>query len=144
VAGATPGQGRKCAISRILEGKAVGFAHCHINNKFMKNYYYLFWSDAIQRFIRHKPKEKGWEKKNLTLLSWIFTLAVLSTILWLKYFHVYQSKFGLFGIFITFGEKVPFLLEMGLVFILIYITNYILGSAEKLKSSLKFDFHLWG
>ena len=92
----------------------------------MRNYYYLFWSDAIQRFIKHNPKEKGWEKKPLFLNSWIFTLAVLSTMLWLKYFHVDQSKFGVFGIFTTFGKKIPDLLEMGLVFLLIYITNYVL------------------
>lgn len=92
----------------------------------MKNYYYLFWSDAIQRFIKHKSKGKGWEKKNLTLISWTFTLAVLSTMLWLKYFHIYQSKFGVFGIFTTYGKKTPFLLDMVLVFIVIYIINYVL------------------
>jgi hypothetical protein len=92
----------------------------------MKNYYYLFWSDAIQRFIRHNPKEKGWEKKPLFLISWTFTLAVLSTMLWLKYFHVFQSKFGVFGIFTTFGKKTPTLLEMVMVFLLIYIINYVL------------------
>jgi len=92
----------------------------------MRNYYYLFWADAVQRFIKHNPKEKGWEKKPLTLISWTFTLTVLSTILWLKYFHVYQSKFGLFGIFTTVGKKIPVILEMGAVFLLIYIINYIL------------------
>ena len=92
----------------------------------MKNYYYLFWSDTIQRFIKYHPKEKGREKKPLFVTSWIFTLAVLSTILWLKYFHVYQNRFGLFGIFTTFGKKLPVLLDMGLVFLLIYIINYLL------------------
>ena len=92
--------------------------------KLMKNYYYLFWSDAVQRFIRHHPKEKV--TKPLFLTSWIFTLAVLSTMLWLKYFHVYQSKFGAFGIFTTFGEKIPILLEMVVVFLLIYSINYVL------------------
>ncbi|HVS91883.1 MAG TPA: hypothetical protein VHE59_07635 [Mucilaginibacter sp.] len=92
----------------------------------MKNYYYLFWSDAIQRFNRHHSKERGLEKKLLILNSWVFTLAVLSTMLWLKYFHVYQSKFGVFGIFTTFGKKTPFLLEMVVVFLLIYIINYVL------------------
>ncbi|HLX54749.1 MAG TPA: hypothetical protein VKR58_12445 [Aquella sp.] len=92
----------------------------------MKNYYYLFWSDAIQRFIRHRPKERGWEKKPLILNSWIFTLAVLSTMLWLKYFHVYQNRFGLFGIFTKMGKGMPFILEMGVVFLLIYIINYVL------------------
>src|SRR6185312_10577225 len=97
-----------------------------MTHKFMKNYYYLFWSDAIQRFIKHKSKENGWEKKNLILISWVFTLGVLSTMLWLKYFHVFQSEFGMFGIFTTFGKKIPTLLEMGLVFLLIYIINYFL------------------
>lgn len=97
-----------------------------INYKFMKNYYYLFWSDAVQRFIRHNPKEKGWEKKPLTLTSWIFTLAVLSSMLWLKYFHVYQTDFGVFGIFTTWGKDIPFILDMGLLFLLIYIINYTL------------------
>ena len=92
----------------------------------MKNYYYLFWSDTIQRFIKYHPKEKGREKKPLFVTSWIFTLAVLSTILWLKYFHVYQNEFGLFGIFTTFGKKLPVLLDMGLVFLLIYTINYLL------------------
>jgi len=90
----------------------------------MRNYYYLFWSDAIQRFIRHNPKERGWEKKPLTLISWIFTLTVLSTMLWLKYFHIYQSKIGIFGIFTTVGENLSFILDMALVFVLIYIINY--------------------
>ncbi len=92
----------------------------------MKNYYYLFWSDAIQRFIKHNPKARGWENKQLTLISWIFTLAVFSTMLWLKYFNIYQNKFGLFGIFMTLGEKIPVILEMGAVFVLIYIINYVL------------------
>jgi len=51
---------------------------------------------------------------------------VLSTMLWLRYFHVYQSKFGVFGIFTKFGKEKPFLLEMVLVFLLIYIINYVL------------------
>lgn len=92
----------------------------------MRNYYYLFWSDAIQRFIRYQPTDRGWEKKPLLLNSWTFTLAVLSTMLWLKYFHIYQHKFGLFGIFTTVGEKIPVLLDMGLVFLVIYIINYVL------------------
>ncbi len=92
----------------------------------MRNYYYLFWSDAIQRFIRHRPKERGWEKKPLILNSWIFTLAVLSTMLWLKYFHIYRSEIGIFGIFTTFGENISFIFEMGVVFLLIYIINYVL------------------
>ncbi|MES2108531.1 MAG: hypothetical protein V4577_07285 [Bacteroidota bacterium] len=92
----------------------------------MRNYYYLFWSDAVQRFIKHNPKERGWEKKPLTLISWTFTLAVLSTMLWLKYFHVYQSKFGMFGIFTTLGKKTPFILEMVVVFLFIYTINYVL------------------
>ncbi|MDP9077836.1 MAG: hypothetical protein M3O71_10465 [Bacteroidota bacterium] len=90
----------------------------------MRNYYYLFWSDAVQRFIKHNPKERV--KKPLTLISYIFTLTVLCTMLWLKYFHVYQNKFGLFGIFTTLGKKTPFILEMGVVFVLIYIINYVL------------------
>jgi hypothetical protein len=101
-------------------------AYWIINYKFMKNYYYLFWSDAIQRFIKHNPKNKGWEQKPLILNSWTFTLAVLSTMLWLKYFHVLRSKFGMFGIFTTFGKKIPFLLEVVLVFLIIYIINYVL------------------
>ena len=106
--------------------KAVTFAYWIINDKFMKNYYYLFWSDAIQRFIKHNPKNKGWEKKPLFLISWTFTLAVFSTMLWLKYFDVDQSKFGVFGIFTTFGKKIPDLLEMVVVFLLIYSINYVL------------------
>jgi hypothetical protein len=92
----------------------------------MRNYYYLFWSDAVQRFIRHNPTEKGWEKKPLILISWTFTLAVLSTMLWLKYFHIYQSKIGIFGVFTTVGESKSYILDMGLVFLLIYIINYLL------------------
>ena len=90
----------------------------------MKNYYYLFWSDAVQRFIKHHPKEKV--TKPLFLTSWIFTLTVLSTMLWLKYFHVYQSKFGVFGIFETFGKKISSLLEIVVVFLIIYMINYVL------------------
>jgi hypothetical protein len=92
----------------------------------MKNYYYLFWSDAIQRFIRYQPKEKGWKKKPLTLISWIFTLSVLSTKLWLKYFHVGQTKFGVFGIFTKLGKGISTILEVGSLFLLIYIINYVL------------------
>lgn len=92
----------------------------------MRNYYYLFWSDAVQRFIRHNPKERGNVKKPLTLISWTFTLTVLSTMLWLKYFHIYQSKIGIFGIFTAVEENISFILDMGLVFVLIYIINYVL------------------
>lgn len=90
----------------------------------MKNYYYLFWSDAIQRFKRYHPKKKHGE--HLILTSWVFTLTLLSTMLWLKYFHVYQSKIGIFGIFTAVGENISFILDMGLVFVLIYIINYVL------------------
>ena len=92
----------------------------------MRNYYYLFWSDAVQRFIKHNPKERGWERKPLTLLSWVFTLAVLSTMLWLKYFHIYSSKIGIFGIFTTVGENISVIIEMAIVFVLIYSMNYVL------------------
>ena len=90
----------------------------------MRNYYYLFWSDAVQRFIKHHPKEKV--KTPLALTSWVFTLTVLSTMLWLKYFHIYQSKIGIFGIFTTVGENISSILDMGLVFVLIYFINYVL------------------
>lgn len=92
----------------------------------MKNYYYLFWSDAIQRFIKYHPKEKGRVKKPLFLTSWVFTLTVLCTMLWLKYFHIDQSKFGVFGIFTKWGKKTPVLLEMVALFLLIYSINYVL------------------
>jgi len=92
----------------------------------MRNYYYLFWADAIQRFKRYHPKKAHWEQKLLILISWIFTLAVLSTMLWLKYFHIYQGKIGIFGIFTTVGENISFILDMGLVFVSIYIINYVL------------------
>ncbi len=92
----------------------------------MRNYYYLFWSDAIQRFVKHNPKERRSVKKPLTLVSWVFTLTVLCTMLWLKYFHIYQSKIGIFGIFTTVGENISFILDMALVFVLIYIINYVL------------------
>ena len=91
----------------------------------MKNYYYLFWSDAIQRFNNYHPNEKGWKEKLLIYISWVFTLAVLSTMIWLKYFHVSQSKFGVFGIFAAFGENTAVLLEVVVVFLLIYIINYV-------------------
>jgi hypothetical protein len=106
--------------------RRTGVKHRHINNKFMRNYYYLFWSDAIQRFIKHNPKERGSVKKTLTLVSWVFTLTVLCTMLWLKYFHIYQSKIGIFGIFTTVGENISSILDMALVFVLIYIINYML------------------
>jgi hypothetical protein len=92
----------------------------------VKNYYYLFWSDAVQRFIMHNPKERGWERKILTLFSWVFVLTVLSTMLWLKFFNVYQTDFGVFGIFTTLGKDIPSILDMGLLFLLIYTINYVL------------------
>lgn len=92
----------------------------------MRNYYYLFWCDAIQRFKKHHPKEKGREKRSLFLVSWVFTLTVLSTMLWVKYFHVYNTDFGVLGIFTVFGKKRAIILDMALVFLLIYIINYVL------------------
>ena len=90
----------------------------------MRNYYYLFWSDAIQRFKRYHPKKK--HREHLILTSWVFTLAVLSTMLWLKYFHIYQNEYGLFGIFTAWGKDIPVILEMGVVFLSTYIINYVL------------------
>ncbi|MES2377581.1 MAG: hypothetical protein V4553_13440 [Bacteroidota bacterium] len=92
----------------------------------MRNYYYMFWADAIQRFKKHHPKVRDRKKKSLTLISWTFTLAVFSTMLWLGYFHVYQNIFGFFGIFTTMGEDIPIILEMVVVFLLIYTLNYVL------------------
>jgi hypothetical protein len=92
----------------------------------MRNYYYLFWSDAVQRFIKHHPKEKGREQKPLALISWVFTLTVLSTILWLKYFHVYQDEYGMFGVFTSWGKNASTILEVVVLYLLIYIINYAL------------------
>ncbi|MBL4675205.1 MAG: hypothetical protein JKY70_03215 [Mucilaginibacter sp.] len=92
----------------------------------MTNYYYLFWCDGIQRFEKHHPKERRGAKKTLVVVSWTFTLAVLCTLLWLKYFHVYETDFGVLGIFTVFGKKQSLILDMALVFIVIYVINYLL------------------
>ena len=117
---------RTCRRTILKSSKASSAIATLLNYRFMKNYYYLFWSDAIQRYLRHNPKERGWERKPLFLNSWIFTLTVLSTMLWLKYFHVYQSEFGVFGIFTTLGKKIPVILDMVVLFLIIYIINYVL------------------
>ena len=55
----------------------------------MKNYYYLFWADAIISYRKFHPNEIGWKNRVLFLGSFIFSLLGWTIIVWLKYTGIY-------------------------------------------------------
>lgn len=56
----------------------------------MKNYYYLFWADAILSFKKYNPKRKDWIPTLLFMNSFLFSINLWIISIWLKYFNIYK------------------------------------------------------
>lgn len=91
----------------------------------MKNYYYIFWSDAIQRIRKFHPQKKNWKLSIYILNSWIHALNFFIIALWLKYFHLLKIKLPEIKIFP--GETINEFISFALVFVIPFlILNYFL------------------
>ena len=54
----------------------------------MKNYYYLYWVDAIVGIKTNNPKRKDWKFSLFTYTTICNALNLWVILLWLKYFNV--------------------------------------------------------
>lgn len=90
----------------------------------MKNFYYIFWVDAIVNFHKHNPNDKKWKQKLLMFNSFIFSLILWTIVVWLKYQNIYS--FPLLTISIFPGEILNSVSEYMLEFVLPFILmNYL-------------------
>lgn len=80
----------------------------------MKNFYYIFWADAIQRIRKFHPQKKDWKISLYLFNSWIHALNLFIVFLWLKYFHLLTIKLPEINIFT--GDKIDKFLSFALVF----------------------------
>ena len=85
----------------------------------MKNFYYIFWVDAIVNFHKHNPNDKKWKQKLLMFNSFIFSLILWTIVVWLKYQNIYS--FPLLTISIFPGEILNSVSEYMLEFLLPFI-----------------------
>jgi hypothetical protein len=91
----------------------------------MRNYYYIFWADAIQRIRTFHPQKKDWKISIYVLNSWIHALNLFIVFLWLKYFHILTIKLPAINIFP--GDMIDKFLSFAVVFATpFFILNYFL------------------
>lgn len=55
----------------------------------MKNYYYLIWSDAIQRAKLHHPYDKYWKFRICFHISFLEGVILCMTFIWIDKFNIY-------------------------------------------------------
>ena len=90
----------------------------------MKNFYYIFWVDAIVNFHKHNPNDKKWKQKLLMFNSFIFSLILWTIVVWLKYQNIYSLPL----LTITFfpGDMLNSVSEYMLEFVLPFVfINYL-------------------
>lgn len=58
----------------------------------MRNFYYIYWADSIQRIKKFHPKKKDWKISLYVFNSWIHALNLFIIFLWLKYFQLIDIK----------------------------------------------------
>ncbi len=91
----------------------------------MRNFYYIYWADAIQRIRKFNPQKKDWEKTLYFFNSWIHALNLFIIFLWLKYFKVIDIKLPDIDIFP--GDMINGFLSFAIVFATpFFIINYFL------------------
>ncbi len=92
---------------------------------FMRNIYYLVWSDAIISFRKHHPDKKKWKIALFIFITWMNALNVWIIFLWLKYFEIFIIP--KFSIDIFFGNLLDGVLSFSIEFALPFlILNYFL------------------
>ena len=91
----------------------------------MRNFYYIYWADAIQRIRKFHPQKKDWKISLYVFNSWIHALNLFIIFLWLKYFHMINIKLPDINIFP--GDMIDGFLSFALVFATpFFIINYFL------------------
>ncbi len=91
----------------------------------MRNFYYIYWADAIQRIRKFHPQKKNWKISLYVFNSWIHALNLFIIFLWLKYFHIINIKLPEINIFP--GDMIDGFLSFALVFATpFFIFNYFL------------------
>ena len=89
----------------------------------MRNFYYIYWADAIQRIRKFHPQKKDWKISLYVFNSWIHALNLFIIFLWLKYFHMINIKLPDINIFP--GDMIDGFLSFALVFATpFFIINY--------------------
>jgi hypothetical protein len=91
----------------------------------MKNYYYLFWADAILSFKKYNPKRKDWIPTLLFMNSFLFSINLWIILIWLKYFNIFEITLIDFHVspISTFNDFFSYFV----IFILPFLTiNYFL------------------
>lgn len=58
----------------------------------MKNYYYLYWVDAIVSIKTNSPKRRDWKFSIFTYTTMCNALNLWVVLLWLKYFNILSFK----------------------------------------------------
>lgn len=88
-------------------------------------YYYLLWSDAIERIQRFNPNMKGWKWSVFVTMTMIHSLVIWNIVIWLKYFGYVSPIFD--GIDFFPGRILNGFLSYVLEFMsIIGIINYFL------------------
>ena len=91
----------------------------------MRNFYYIYWADAIQRIRKFHPQKKDWKISLYVFNSWIHALNLFIIFLWLKYYHMINIKLPDINIFP--GDMIDGFLSFALVFATpFFIINYFL------------------
>lgn len=107
----------------------------------MKNFYYIYWADTIQRIRKFHPKKKDWKISLYILNSWIHALNVFIIFLWLKYFQLINIKMPDINIFP--GDMIDGFLSFASVFATpFFIINYFLIFHKDRYKKIVKKFHI--
>ena len=80
----------------------------------MKNYYYIFWSDAIQRAKATIPKGGNWIRFSFFMYTYVHSLNLFLIYVWLKYFGIIE--FPILKIEITGFNAIDTILSFSIQF----------------------------
>jgi hypothetical protein len=61
----------------------------------MRNFYYLYWVDAIVGFRKNNPKRNDWKFTVFTLSTTCNALNIWVILLWLKFFNIFSFEIAI-------------------------------------------------
>ena len=109
----------------------------------MRNYYYIYWSDAILRIRKFHPQKSDWKISLYIFNSWIHALNLFIVFIWLKYFHLLTIKLPEINIFP--GDIIDKFLSFALVFTTpFFILNYFLIFHKDRYKKIVEKYHVKG
>lgn len=95
------------------------------NKKIMKNYYYIFWADAIHRAKASNPKGGNWKRFSFLFISFIHGLNLFILFVWFSFFS--GNELSLLRLNIFEFEAIDKLLSFFIEFVSLPImVNYFL------------------